>query len=115
MSVGSSKLACMPIDPPTDEDRDRLDRDLRDRAALVRGHGWEPYENVWSTGEVLGVRAVLGEPGALDASVELWAPALWGIAGAELDANLRYDLTRRWFAATANPAPEELTDTEKAR
>lgn len=84
---------------PTDESRDRRADDLRERAALVREHGWADYENVWSGGEVMGVRAVLNEPGALDAAVAAWAPTLWGVTGAEADAVRGYRRTRRWFAA----------------
>lgn len=82
---------------PTAESRDGRAADLRGRAALVRTNGWEPYENVWSSGEVAGVRAVLGEPGALDAAVEAWAPTLWGAAASEADARTGYSSTRRWF------------------
>jgi hypothetical protein len=89
----------MPIDPPTDEHRNRRAADLRERAALVRENGWEPYVNVWSSGEVAGVRAQLDEPGGVDAAVEVWAPTLWGTSGAEVDEQRNYDLTRRWFAA----------------
>lgn len=101
---------------PTDDDRDRHAADLRERAALVREHGWPAYENVWSSGEVAGVRAVLGEPGALDAAVAAWAPTLWGVGAAEADARTGYRSTRKWFAAVA-PAddPLEMTDSEKTR
>ncbi len=67
----------------------------------MRREGWEPYENVWSSGEVAGVRAVLSEPDALDAACPTWAPTLWGIAAAEADARTGYRSTRRWFAAIA--------------
>jgi hypothetical protein len=90
----------MPIEPPTDAERDARGYDLRSRAQLVRRDGWEPHRETWSTGEVLGVRAVLNEPGAEDAACPVWAPALWGVKAAELDAKLDWDLTRRWFAAT---------------
>lgn len=89
---------------PTTEDRDRRAADLRERAALVRERGWPPYQNIWSTGEVAGVRAVLGEPGAIDEAVEAWAPTLWGVVDAEADARTGYAKTRRWFAATAGVA-----------
>ncbi|MFT9663683.1 hypothetical protein ACM0CQ_15710 [Mycobacteroides abscessus subsp. abscessus] len=84
---------------PTAESRDRRAADLRERAELVRRDGWEQYENTWSSGEVLGVRAVLGEPGALDPAVELWAPTLWGVGAAEADARTGYQSTRRWLLA----------------
>lgn len=100
---------------PSSEDRDRRAADLRERAALVRRDGWEPYENVWSSGEVAGVRAVLGEPGALDAAVEQWAPTLWGAGPAEADARTGYRSTRKWFAAVAQDDDNlEMTDAEKA-
>lgn len=100
---------------PTSEQRDRRAADLRERAALVRRDGWEPYENVWSSGEVAGVRAVLGEPGALDAAVEQWAPTLWGAGPAEADARTGYRSTRKWFAAVAQDDDNlEMTDAEKA-
>lgn len=105
----------MPIESPSDEHRDRLADDLRERAALVRRDGWADYAETWSTGEVLGVRAVLGEPGAVDAAVEVWAPTLWGLTEAALDAKLGFDLTRRWFAIVARAEPEVLTETEQAR
>ncbi|GAB5901072.1 hypothetical protein OKHIL_68810 [Mycolicibacterium mageritense] len=101
---------------PSSEDRDRRAADLRERAALVRRDGWEPYENTWSSGEVAGVRAVLGESGALDTAVELWAPTLWGATGAEADAVRGYRRTRRWFAAVAQDDDDlEMTEAERAR
>lgn len=100
---------------PSSEDRDRRAADLRERAALVRANGWEPYENTWSSGEVLGVRAVLGEPGAVDAAVELWAPTLWGAGAADADARTGYRSTRKWFAAAAQDDDNlEMTPEEKA-
>ncbi|MFT9535297.1 hypothetical protein ACM0AX_18755 [Mycobacteroides abscessus subsp. abscessus] len=56
------------------------------------------YESTWSAGEVAGVRALLGEPGAVDAAVEQWAPTLWGLGAAEADARTDYRSTRKWFA-----------------
>ncbi|MDO2981413.1 MULTISPECIES: hypothetical protein [Mycobacteriaceae] len=83
---------------PTPESRDRRAVDLRARAELVRRDGWAPYESTWSAGEVLGVRAVLGEPAAVDEAVPVWASTLWGTAAAEADARTDYQSTRRWFA-----------------
>ncbi|TXI62492.1 hypothetical protein [Mycolicibacterium mageritense] len=102
----------MPIDPLPDSVRDRLAQFLREWASRIREEGWDDYEQVLSTGEVLGVRAVL-DPAAVDAAVEQWAATLWGIAGAEADAASDYPRTRAWFAATREPV--ELTETEKAR
>lgn len=115
MSAGGSTLAVMPIEPPTDEDRSRLADDLRERAALVLEHGWADYEGVWSTGQVLGVRAVLNEPGAEDVACPLWAPTLWGVTEAEADAARDYAATRWWFSVVARPLPEELSETESAQ
>lgn len=95
----------MPIDPPTDADRCRLVADLRRRVQLVRRDGWEPYERVWSIGEVTGVRAVLGDQGAEDAAVEVWALTLWGVAEAEADAARDYSHTRWWLCTVLPPDP----------
>jgi hypothetical protein len=46
---------------PTDADRDRRRADMIKRARLVRAHGWDDYRAVWSTGEVVGVAALLGD------------------------------------------------------
>ena len=58
---------------------------------------------------------MLGEPGALDAAVELWAPTLWGLEAAEQDAAVDYYATRWWFSEVANPSPDELSETEHAQ
>lgn len=87
----------MPIESPSDEHRDRLADDLRERAALVRRDGWADYAETWSTGEVLGVRAVLGDAAAEDQAAPLWAPTLWGVAEAEADAARDYGRTRWWL------------------
>lgn len=102
----------MPIEPPTDDDRDRRAADLRQRAALVRANGWAPYESTWSSGEVLGVRVVLNEPGALAAAVEVWAPTLWGVEVAETESRCGYPRTHRWLRRLR--VPEEMTEAEKA-
>lgn len=83
---------------PSVESRDRRATDLLRRAALVARDGWAPYESTWSTGEVAGVRAVLGEPGAVDEAAEMWAPTLWGVGAADADARTGYQVTRKWFA-----------------
>ncbi|OCB66218.1 hypothetical protein A5729_12445 [Mycobacterium vulneris] len=95
---------------PTAESRDRRAADLRERAALVRRDGWNPYASTWSSGEVAGVRAVLGEPGAVDAAVETWAPTLWGAGAADADARTGYRSTRRWFATVMSLDAEEAID-----
>ncbi|MBE5488598.1 hypothetical protein E3G71_001099 [Mycobacteroides abscessus] len=98
---------------PTSEDRDRRAADLRDRAALVSRDGWAPYESTWSSGEVLGVRAALGEPGALRAAVEVWAPTLWGAEIAATESRCGYPQTYRWLRRLQ--VPKEMTEAEKAR
>lgn len=93
---------------PTDEDRVRLRADLFSRAALVRANGWKPYRALWSTGEVIGVAALLGEHGelaALDETVqsawERWAFDLWGMGRGQADVDNGCEATRRWFLAAA--------------
>lgn len=83
--------------------RDQLGCELRAKVEVVRENGWGDYESEWDTVTVLGVRAVMNEPGAEDAAVASWAPILWGEAGAPRDAQLDYDLTRRWFRDVAGP------------
>ena len=82
---------------PTPEERDRHAAGLRECVALVHRDGWEPHETAWSSEQVLGVRAVLGEPGALEQAVPVWAPVLWGFDEAEADGQTGYTSTRRWF------------------
>lgn len=83
---------------PTDADRSRRADDLRSRAQQVRAHGWAEFESVWSSGEVLGVRAALREPGAVDAAVSVWAFTLFGLDGGAVDEQNGYVRTRAWFA-----------------
>lgn len=98
MSADGSTLAHMPIEPPTDEDREQLRAELLVDADLVRDYGWDEG---WSAGQIAGVRAVLGEPGALDEAVISWAATLWGVAAAEADDVAGYPRTRGWLADTA--------------
>ena len=104
----------MPIEPPTDADRLRLATDLRRRVQLARRDGWVDYQSTWSTGEVLGVRAVLGDAAAEDQAAPLWAPTLWGVAEAEADAARDYERTR-WWLCTVLPLDDStpvVIDTE---
>lgn len=96
---------------PTSDSRDRRASDLRSRAALVRENGWGSYQSAWSTDEVIGTRAVLGEPGVLTEAVEVWAPTLWGVGAAEADARTGYKTTRRWFAAVRGYAALDVLQT----
>lgn len=84
-------------------DRAALAADLRHRAELVRESGWDTYLDTWDEVDVIGVRAVLNEPGALDDAVEIWADILWEQPGP--NAGLFLDLTRRWFAAVRGDEP----------
>ncbi|WP_202911049.1 hypothetical protein [Mycobacteroides abscessus] len=96
---------------PTSESRYRRAADLRERAALVRRDGWAPYESTWSTGEVAAVRAVLGEPGAVEEAAELWATTLWGAGAAEADARTGYQSTRKWFAVLQGDSALDVEST----
>jgi hypothetical protein len=94
---------------PTDEDRARLRSDLLSRVALVRTNGWEPYRGVWSTGELIGVAALLGADGELAALGETlqtawsrWAFDLWGLNGGQADVDNGCQATRQWFEGAAN-------------
>lgn len=111
LSVEPSTLTHMPIEPLPPSVRDRLAQFLREWAARICEEGWSDYENVLSPGEVAGVRAVLNEPGAADAAVQVWAPTLWGIAEAEADAAVGYPRTRWWLSAVMplDTTPIDLT------
>jgi hypothetical protein len=94
---------------PTDEDRARLRSDLLSRAALVRTNGWEPYRGVWSTGELIGVAALLETDSELAALGETlqsawsrWAFDLWGLKGGQADVDNGCEATRQWFEGAAN-------------
>jgi hypothetical protein len=81
------------FDEPTDSDRQRLANDLRDRGELVRRDGWGPYTGEWSTGQVVAVRAILGDADSVEAACSALASALWGIQGAEADGANGYPRT----------------------
>ncbi|RIS77933.1 hypothetical protein [Mycobacteroides abscessus] len=94
--------------PKPDEHRDRWRKDLSGRAALVLADGWEPYKHVWSSGEVVGVAALLHDHGMLREAGETlqtawrrWSFDLFGRSEAEHDAANGYARTRQWFAETA--------------
>lgn len=99
------------VEPP---DRQRLSRradDLRDRAALVRRHGWDQYRNRWSTGEVLGVALVLDDQAELqrfgettESALSVWAFSLWGMARGRSDTAAGLPATRAWFDAIRDQA-----------
>lgn len=97
------------LGPRTDEDRDRWRRDLARRAGDVLADGWEPYKHVWSSGEVVGVAAVLrdhtmlkevGE--TLESAWRRWSFDLFGQVEAKQEAHDGYPRTRKWFAETVS-------------
>jgi hypothetical protein len=94
---------------PTDAERPRRRGDLLHRARLVRAHGWNDYRAVWSTGEVGGVAALLGDDGilgelgkTLQSVWARWAFDLWGVTDGQADVNDNCKQTRRWFMDTAS-------------
>ena len=91
-----------------DVDRDRRRADLINRARLVRAHGWDDYRAVWSSGEVVGVAALLGDHDILeefDESLQTvwarWAFDLWGLGDGQADVDDNCRQSRRWFIDTA--------------
>lgn len=96
---------------PSDTDRLRLRDSLRQRVELVHEHGWAEYEESWSSSSVLGVRAVLNEPGAEDAACPIWAPLVWGPAEAERDALRDYSHTRWWLSTVMLPGEDGPIDS----
>lgn len=93
---------------PKDEDRARFRADLLSRAAQVQANGWEPYRGLWSTGEVVGVAALLGEHAELAAlgetvqsAWERWAFQLWGLDRGQADVDNGCEATREWFLDAA--------------
>lgn len=93
---------------PTNEDRARMRADLMARAVQVQVGGWAPYRRVWSTGEVIGVAALMGDHGELMAlgetvqsAWERWAFDLWGLNDGQADVADDCERTREWFLDTA--------------
>ena len=93
---------------PTDAERERRRVDLINRARLVRAHGWDDYRAVWSTGEVVGVAALLGDldilaefEESLQTAWARWAFDVWGLADGQADVDDNCRDTRRWFIDTA--------------
>ena len=93
---------------PTDEDRARMRADLIARAFQVQVGGWAPYRRVWSTGEVIGVAALMGDLGELTAigenlqsAWERWAFDLWGLNDGQADVDNDCERTREWFLDAA--------------
>ena len=93
---------------PTDADRDQRRAELLRRAKLVRARGWDDYRAVWSTGEVVGLAALLGDHDILAEQGETlksvwarWAFDLWGLIDGQADVDDNCKQTRRWFIETA--------------
>ncbi len=70
--------------------------------------GWAPYRAVWSTGEVIGVAALIADHGELTAigeslqsAWERWAFDLWGLNGGQVDVDNGCERTREWFLDAA--------------
>ena len=93
---------------PTAEERARIRADLIARAIQVQVGGWAPYRTVWSTGEVIGVAALIGDRVELTAqgeslrsAWERWAFDLWGLSGGQGDVDNDCERTREWFLEAA--------------
>jgi hypothetical protein len=103
---------------PSDATRNRRRDDLLQRGQLVRANGWAPYQAVWSTGEVVGVAALLNDLDTLSAMDETlhsawsrWAFDLWGMTDGQADVDNGCRETRRWFIAAA----QQLSAAESSR
>lgn len=93
---------------PTEEERARIRAGLIARALQVQVGGWAPYRAVWSTGEVIGVAAVMGDHGelmalgeSLQSACERWAFDLWGLNGGQADVDNDCARTREWLLDAA--------------
>lgn len=105
---------------PTDEDRVQLRADLLSRARQVRTSGWEPYRGIWSSGEVVGVAALLGEHNELAAlgetvqsALERWAFDLLGLDGGQADVDNGCEGTRGWFLNAAHEFASDDARSER--
>lgn len=100
----------MPIDwdqlipPPSDADRDTMRAGLVARARFVQCDGWDDYQATWSTGEVVGVAALLGDDKILtefnetpDSVYGRYAFDLFGHSGGHAEKAAGFPETREWF------------------
>lgn len=106
------------FDGSTEDDRARIRVDLLRRAVQVRANGWEPYRGLWSSGEVIGVAALLGDHCELiglgetvRTAWERWAFDLWGLDRGHADVDNGCVSTRQWFLDAAY----ELAGLESVR
>ena len=93
---------------PTEDERARIRADLIVRAVQVQVGGWDLYRAVWSTGEVIGVAALMADHGELtvlgenlQSAWERWAFDLWGLNGGQVDVDSGCERTREWFLDAA--------------
>lgn len=93
---------------PTEEERARIRADLVGGAVQVQVGGWALYRAVWSTGEVIGVAALMADHGELtvlgenlQSAWERWAFDLWGLNGGQVDVDSGCERTREWFLDAA--------------
>lgn len=82
-------------------DRERLASQYRERMQDVQRDGWGPYAGVWSSGQVLVVKALLGDEDSMLEACERLAPTLWGSQAAQADAGAGYSRTWGWLADVA--------------
>ena len=86
---------------PGPADRERLASQYRERMADVRRDGWAAYEGTWSSGQVLVVKALLGDEEAMPDACAAIASAVWGSHAAGVDAAAGYPRTSGWLADVA--------------
>nr|WP_046284123.1 hypothetical protein [Mycobacterium sp. UM_NZ2] len=86
---------------PGPADRERLASQYRERMSDVEQDGWPAWEGVWSSGQVLVVKALLGDQDLMPEACERLAPSLWGSHAAQADAAAGYPRTWGWLMEVA--------------
>ncbi|MGW2666295.1 hypothetical protein ACWCW7_35530 [Nocardia tengchongensis] len=91
---------------PTDADRAALRTALVARALEVKQHGWAPYRDAWTSGELADVAYLLQDTAMLEELEEhegsvltRYAGNLYGFNGARKDIAAGLVGTQEWFAA----------------